>query len=132
MAGGYTKTWVNTLDIALKNGVPADQLKGVQGFGTNIEKTEEAILKMGDLREQILKSWAEFEKQRKIAETYIPTIQSQTKLYRKASEGMEAAYKKLGDKQTAQAASMLRAGLDNIEAMTDKNAVLRFDCKIAA
>ncbi|MBL8362699.1 MAG: hypothetical protein JNN18_19585 [Rubrivivax sp.] len=130
MAGGFTKTWVKTLDNALKAGVPAEQFKGIQAFGTNLEKAEEAMLKMGDLREQIEKDWAEFEKLRKVANTYIPTIQSQSKLYRKASEGMESAYKKLGDKQTAEAASMLRAGLDCIDAMTDKNVNLSFDCKI--
>ncbi len=131
MAGGFTKTWVKTLDNALKAGVPAEQLKGIQAFGTNIEKAEEALLKMGELREQIENNWAEFEKLSKIAQTYIPTIQSQSKLYRKASENMEAAYNKLGDKQTAQAAAMLRAGLDNIDAMTDRNINLSFDCKIS-
>ena len=37
---------------------------------------------------------------------------------------------KQGDKKSAQAAGMLRAGLDNIDAMTDKNVNLSFDVKI--
>lgn len=130
MAGGFTKTWVKTLDNALKAGVPVQEFKGIQGFGTNLEKAEEALLKMADLRDQIEKQWAEFEKHKKVALTYVPTIQGQSKLYRKTSEGMEKAYAKLGDQKSAQAAAMLRAGLDCVDAMTDKNVNLSFDCKL--
>lgn len=130
MAGGFTKTWVKTLDVALAAGVPANEFKGIQAFGTNIEKAEDALLRMADLRDEIEKSWAEFEKQKKVALNYVSTIQDQSKMYRKASEGMEKAYRKQGDDKSAKAAAMLRAGLDNIDAMTDRNINLTFDCRI--
>lgn len=134
----FSAVWVSALNNALKAGVPADNLKGINAFGGNVSSMEklndeliEAREEVEDLKKKLKKALTDGEKSQAAAQKYGDTINGQIKLYRKASIDMEAAYKKLGDDKTAQAASQLRAGLDNIEALTSKNINLDYDFKDA-
>jgi hypothetical protein len=134
----FSAVWVKTLDIALKAGVPAENLKGVNAFGGNVATMEKLNDDLIDAREEVeaLKkklraAMTEGEKKQTEALKYGSTIDGQIKLYRKATFDMEAAYKKLGDEACMRASAQLRAGLDNIEAMTSKNINLTYDFKDA-
>ena len=138
MPSNFSAAWVKTLDIALKAGVPAENLKGVNAFGGNVssmEKLNDEIIdareKVEDLKKKLRSAMTDGEKAQQQALKYGATIDGQIKLYRKASFDMEAAYKKLSDDKSAQAAALLRGGLDNIEAMTSKNINLTYDFKDA-
>jgi ArsR family metal-binding transcriptional regulator len=134
----FSAAWVKTLDIALKAGVPAENLKGVNAFGGNVatmEKLNDELIAareaVEDLKKKLKKAMADGDKAQVEANKYGATIDTQIKLYRKASFDMEAAYKKLGDDACMRAAAQLRGGLDNIEAMTSKNINLTYDFKDA-
>ncbi len=134
MPSNFSAAWVKTLDNALKAGVPAENLKGVNAFGGNVasmEKLNDELIEARELVEALKKklrqAMTDGEKTQQQALKYGATIDGQIKLYRKASFDMEAAYKKLNDGKSAQAAALLRGGLDNIEAMTSKNINLTYD-----
>lgn len=130
----FSATWVACLNNALKAGVPAENLKGVQAFGGNVATMEQlndeiidAREEVEDLKKKLRKAMTEGGKKQAEANKYGATIDGQIKLYRKASFDMEGAYKKLGDDACMKASSQLRAGLDNIEAMTSKNINMTYD-----
>lgn len=130
----FSAAWVTAVNNAIKAGVPVENLKGVNAFGGNVtsmEKLNEELIgareDVTELKKKLKKAMDEGAKKQAEALGYGKTIDGQIKLYRKASFDMEAAYKKLGDDKSAAAASQLRAGLDNIEAMTSKNINLTFD-----
>ncbi len=130
----FSAVWVAAMNNAIKVGVPVENLKGVNAFGGNVSSLEklndeliEAREDVTELKKKLKKAMDEGARKQTEALNYGKTIDGQIKLYRKASTDMEAAYKKLGDDKSAAAASQLRAGLDNIEAMTDKNINLTFD-----
>jgi predicted nucleic acid-binding Zn-ribbon protein len=120
----------------LKAGVPAENFKGVQAFGSNAASLESLNEELIDCREKIEKMEVDLaklrdegDKKQKNALKLVAAIQSASKLYRKASIDMEKGFKMMNDSKAAQASSQLRAGLDNIDAMTDKNMNLTYKFK---
>ena len=134
MAGGYSQAWVKSVKLALDAGVPVEEFKGVQAFGSNVAQMETLNDELIEHRENIGKLKKELDaalkagaKAQQNAEKFAGTIRSQSKLYRKAAENIEKVMKKEGNDKAATACIALQAGLDNIGAMTDKNINLTFD-----
>ncbi|MDZ4817873.1 MAG: hypothetical protein SGJ20_02760 [Planctomycetota bacterium] len=133
---GHSKAWIKAVDMAIDAGVPIEEFKGVQAFGSNVDQLEKLNDKLIEARETVEKARADLAtalkagaKSQGDAEKFAGTIRSQSKLYRKAAENIEKALKKEGNDKGVKAANALQGGLDGIDALTDKNINLTFDFK---
>ncbi len=134
MAGGFAKAWVKGVDMAIAAGVPIEHFKGVQAFGSNVDQMEKINEKLIEHREAVerlrtelfaaLKTGAKVQQD---AGKFASSIRQQSKLYRKAAQDIEKALRKTGNEKGARAANVLQGGLDNIDALTEKNFNLTCD-----
>lgn len=134
MAGGFSRMWIKSVDMAIDAGVPVEDFKGVQAFGSNVDQLEKLNDKLVEYRESVESARKELAESLKAgakaqadAEKFANTIRSQSKMYRKAAENIEKLMKKDGNDKAAKACNAMQGGLDGIEALTDKNVNLTYD-----